>query len=613
MKSIIIGKSGGRNVQIDGKTFLKTRALIQAGSGGGKSWLLRRLAEQLFGKVQTFIIDREGEFPSLRERYGYVLAGHKGDTATDIRSARLLAEKLLELRASAIFDLYESFRTKPGNRRAWVRGFLEGVMDAPKKYWGRDLVVIVDEAHLFCPQESPKAANMIDREIISGCKDAMVALATAGRKRGYCAVWATQRLAKLDKDASAELLNRFVGQTIEDVDVDRAADLMSVSRHDKAVFKKEIKDLEPGHFFGFGRAVSKDRILIRVGPVKTTHPESGSSTYTASPPPAPEKIRGLLPKLKDLPGEVEQKAKTEGELRQEIRTLKMQLRKKPQPAPAVVQAPAPQVKTVEIPVISKKQEKLVHGMIVRLEKAVGKFGKVSELEGEIRGVMDTLGGALSNAVEAAENLHKPKPGYLRAIGASSAQPAPRPPVPAVKPIRQSVSPADNGNPEVTLDKCPRAILKVLAFEWDSGQREGCEIVKIALLSRYRISGGFKNSLASLRTQGLMDGPNTGRMTITKEGLDALENRREVPPQGDDLARYWLEHPSFGVCEKKILGVLLNCDATGPPYALTIEELAKATGYSVSGGFKNALSSLRTAGVIIGKNTERMRHADELIG
>ncbi len=612
MKSIVIGKSGGRNVHIDVKTLLKTRALIQAGSGGGKSWLLRRLAEQLFGKVQTFIIDREGEFPSLREKYGYILAGHEGDTATDIRSARLLAEKLLEHRASAIFDLYESFRTKPGNRRAWVRGFLEGVMDAPKKYW-RDLVVIVDEAHLFAPQESPKAANMVDREVISGCKDAMVALATAGRKRGYCAVWATQRLAKLDKDASAELLNRFVGQTIEDVDVDRAAELMSVSRPEKASFKKAIKDLEPGTFYGFGRAVSKDRILIRVGPVKTTHPESGSSTYAVAPPPAPEKIRGLLIKLQDLPAEVEQKAKTEGELRQEIRDLKIQLKKKPQPAPAVLAVPAPQAKTVEVPVISKKQEKLVHGMVVRLERAAGKLSKVSDLEGEIRGVMDTIGGALSNAVQAAENLHKPKPGYLRAIGASPARPAPQPPVAAIKPVRQRTSPAGNGNPEVRLDKCPRAILKVLAFEADSGRRDGCEIGKVALLSRYRISGGFKNSLASLRTQGLMEGSNTGRMTITQEGLDAVGDCREVPPQGDDLARYWLEHPSFGVCEKKILGVLFACDTTGSPYGLTIGELAKATNYAVSGGFKNALSSLRTAGVLVGKNTERMRHADELIG
>ena len=597
MKSIIIGKSGGRNVHIDVKTLLKTRALIQAGSGGGKSWLLRRLAEQLFGKVQTFIIDREGEFPSLREKYGYVLAGHEGDTATDIRSARLLAEKLLELRVSAIFDLYESFRTKPGNRRAWVRGFLEGVMDAPKKYW-RDLVVIVDEAHLFCPQESPKAANMIDREIISGCKDAMVALATAGRKRGYCAIWATQRLAKLDKDASAELLNRFVGQTIEDVDVDRAAELMSVSRPEKADFKKAIKNLKPGTFYGFGRAVSKDRILIRVGSVKTTHPESGSSTYTAAPPPAPEKIRGLLPQLQDLPGEVEQKAKTERELRQEIRELKGQLRKagKATPAPRTVAKPAATVKKVEVPVWTPRD-------LRRLEKAMDRAdtaaGKIQEQVPILRGFADQIRGNLIKLEQNKRGLNTaPPPPRLGPVK----RPGERAPAPARK------EPSGDGN-GVALDKCPRAILKVLAFEVDSGRRDGCEIERIALLSRYRISGGFKNSLASLRTQGLMEGSNTGWMTITQEGLDALGDCRDVPPQGDDLARYWLEHQSFGVCEKKILGVLFQREGR----ALDIAELAAATNYSVSGGFKNALSSLRTAGVLVGKNTEPMRLAEELIG
>lgn len=597
MKPVIIGKSGGRNVEVDVKTLLKTRALIQAGSGGGKSWLLRRLAEQLFGKVQTFIIDREGEFPSLREKYGYILAGDEGDTATDIRSARLLAEKLLELRASAIFDLYESFRTKPGNRRAWVRGFLEGVMDAPKKFW-RPLVVIVDEAHLFCPQESPKAANMIEREIISGCKDAMVALATAGRKRGYAAIWATQRLAKLDKDASAELLNRFVGQTIEDVDVDRAADLMSVSRSEKDEFKRSIKNLKPGTFYGFGRAVSKDRILIKIGPVKTTHPESGSATYAAPPPPAPEKIRGLLPQLQDLPGEVEQKAKTEGELRREIRTLKTQLRQagKATHSPKTVVKPVVTVKSVEVPVWTPRE-------LRRLEKAMDRAdaaaGKIQEEVPILRGFADQIRETLVKLEQNKRGLNTapppPKLGPVR-------RPIERVPAPA----RAESSGDGNG---VALDKCPRTILKVLAFEWDSDHREGCEIGKIALLARYRISGGFKNALTSLRKQGLMEGGNTGRMTITQEGLDALGDAREVPPQGDDLARYWLDHSSFGMCEKKILGVLFAREGAG----LDIAELADATNYSVSGGFKNALTSLRTAGVMVGKNSERMRVAEELIG
>src|SRR3972149_9037919 len=97
---IVIGRSGQSEVSFNLPTLLRTRALIQAGSGGGKSWALRRLAEQLFGKVQVFLIDREGEFPTLRERFGYVLAGQGGDTPADVRSARLLAGKPPELNAS---------------------------------------------------------------------------------------------------------------------------------------------------------------------------------------------------------------------------------------------------------------------------------------------------------------------------------------------------------------------------------------------------------------------------------------------------------------------------------------------------------------------------------
>ncbi len=249
MATITLGHSGREAVTLDLPTLLPTRLLVTANSGGGKSWLLRRLAEQLFGKIQVILIDSEGEFPSLREKYGYVLVGKGGETPADVRSARLLAEKLLELRASAVCDLYETFRGRPMDQRAWVRAFLESLVDSPKKLW-HPLVVIVDEAHKFCPQESPKGRDMREREIISGCKEAMIALCSAGRKRGLCPVWATQRLAKIDKDATAELFNRMVGMMIEDVDIDRATDLMSVGRAEQQDFKTSLKSLEPADGLG---------------------------------------------------------------------------------------------------------------------------------------------------------------------------------------------------------------------------------------------------------------------------------------------------------------------------------------------------------------------------
>src|SRR6266404_9626574 len=173
---IILGKVGTKAAHLDLDALLRGRLLIQANSGKGKSWLLRRIAEELFGKVQVIIIDPEGEFATLREKFGYVLVGKGGETPADPRSAALVAHKLLELRASAICDIYEM---KHQQRHAWVRTFLEAMIDIPKTLWGRQVVVIIDEAHMFCPEKGKGESEAYG---------AMVDLCTRGRKRGYCAV-----------------------------------------------------------------------------------------------------------------------------------------------------------------------------------------------------------------------------------------------------------------------------------------------------------------------------------------------------------------------------------------------------------------------------------------
>lgn len=146
---IVLGVAeDGTPVEIDIKTFLTTRGLIQASSGGGKSRTLRRMAEQFFGKVQTFIIDKEGEFPSLREKFDYALVGNGGETPTDPQTAELVCQKLLETNLSCIFDLYS---LKDPERHMWVKNFLDALMNAPKNLW-HPVMVIVDEAHRYCPE-----------------------------------------------------------------------------------------------------------------------------------------------------------------------------------------------------------------------------------------------------------------------------------------------------------------------------------------------------------------------------------------------------------------------------------------------------------------------------
>ncbi|MFX8199489.1 DUF87 domain-containing protein, partial [Acinetobacter baumannii] len=58
--TIEVGQNPAGPTLLDLERLLATRLLIQAGSGGGKSWLLRRLIEQAFGKVRLIVFDPEG-------------------------------------------------------------------------------------------------------------------------------------------------------------------------------------------------------------------------------------------------------------------------------------------------------------------------------------------------------------------------------------------------------------------------------------------------------------------------------------------------------------------------------------------------------------------------
>ncbi|MGH9388716.1 MAG: helicase HerA domain-containing protein, partial [Vicinamibacteria bacterium] len=257
MSKIALGKSGKKTVEIDLDVLLRTRGIVQGNSGCGKTFTLKRILEQLFGKVQVIVLDIEGEFASLREEFGFVLVGKGGETPADCRSAAMLAHRLLELRASTICDLYEM---KASERHRWVRLFLEAVIDAPKHLW-HPVIFVIDEIHTLCPEKGAGESE---------AADAIIGLATRGRKRGYCLIGATQRIGKFRKDAAAELLNIFVGMTFIDIDRKRAAESLGIPKSEERKLFDVIKVTEPGNFWALGSAVSKERVLVHVGPLKTT-------------------------------------------------------------------------------------------------------------------------------------------------------------------------------------------------------------------------------------------------------------------------------------------------------------------------------------------------------
>src|ERR1700679_627100 len=176
----------GKSLDLNLDTLMRTRLLVTASSGAGKTGTLLTFCEQNAGKVQILVIDPEGEFAVLRSAHPFVLVGPEGETPAMVRTAGLLAHRLLELGASAVMDIYE---LPMFQKHEFVRDLLNALIAARQNLW-HPVIVIVDEAHMFAPEKGQGESVALS---------AMADLASRGRKRGYCAVLATQRLAKLSK------------------------------------------------------------------------------------------------------------------------------------------------------------------------------------------------------------------------------------------------------------------------------------------------------------------------------------------------------------------------------------------------------------------------------
>jgi len=239
--------------RMDLEELLATRLLVQGNSGSGKSHLLRRLLEQSAQWVQQCVIDPEGDFVTLSERYGHLVVDA---TRTENELTRIAA-RVRQHRVSVVLNL-EGLDAEQQMRAA--AAFLGGMFDADRDFW-YPVLVVVDEAQLF----APAAGGEVSDEARKLSLGAMTNLMCRGRKRGLAGVIATQRLAKLAKNVAAEASNFLMGRTFLDIDMARAADLLGMDRRQA----EQFRDLERGHFVALGPAVSRRPLPIIIGPVET--------------------------------------------------------------------------------------------------------------------------------------------------------------------------------------------------------------------------------------------------------------------------------------------------------------------------------------------------------
>ena len=269
--------TAGSPATLDLEELLATRLLVQGNSGSGKSHLLRRLMEQSAAWVQQAVIDPEGDFVSLAEKFGHLVIDAAAQTERGLQAA---AERMREHRVSVVLNL-EGLDAEGQMRQAAV--FLNGMFEVDRDLWS-PVLVVVDEAQIF----APAAATEVSDEARRASLGAMANLMSRGRKRGLAGIIATQRLAKLAKNVAAEASNFLMGRTFLDIDMQRAADLLGMERRQA----EQFRDLPRGSFVALGPALSRRPLPIRIGVVETQTRSAGPKLTPL--PNAPEEVRELI-------------------------------------------------------------------------------------------------------------------------------------------------------------------------------------------------------------------------------------------------------------------------------------------------------------------------------
>lgn len=477
-----------------------------------------------------------------------VLGGEHGDLPLEVAAGQVIADLIVDEEISAVLDL--SLMRK-GEQVRFMTDFGERLYHRNRK----PLHLVLDEADMFAPQRPMPG----QQRMLGAVED----LVRRGRARGLGITLVTQRSAVLNKDVLTQVEVLIALRTI--APQDRSAIDEWVKVHGTPEQRQELMRSLPSlpvgtaWFWSSGWLNEFKRVKVRRRETfdSSATPKVGVVART------PKKLAEVdLARLQERIAATSDNVKSDDprELHRRIAHLTQKLNKIN--SQSVIQR-------VEIPVISPTDS-------LRLQEMTNTLTDVGT---QLVAVAHDINAALSKAT-VRQNSPKGDPLKL------TEQPKQQSLVPS--PLRnerrkQRTSSAKLGSGEIK-------ILATLAQQEE--EERGHTKAQLAIMTGYSHQGGaFNNYLSSLKGRGLIS-KSGDNFVITEAGLSA--GSFDSLPLGEPVAEYWLGR--LGKAERSILTVLMEIY----PEAATKERIAIKAGYKPSGGgFNNALSKLRSLGLIEG--------------
>lgn len=291
---ILLGESlRGAKAELDLQELTTGRTLLCSISRWGKTWTARRIVEQTFGKTGIIIVDVEGEYSTLRDKFPLLIIGK--DVPLVPESAEFLADQILEHDLSAIIDGSDP-QLDIAAFQEFIARFIERFIIVETKQ-RKPYLFVLEELDELAPETG------IGRSL---CLGAIRKLVKKGGKRGLGTLNLTQRPAFVSKFVISQCPYKIIGRTEwpDDLAVLRKFGRIPANLADpESKDKHALKNLEKGEFYVSGDFIEKDEV-VKVGSVETKH-------LGATPeiiPPAPRELKEILAQLSEkLPSIIQEK------------------------------------------------------------------------------------------------------------------------------------------------------------------------------------------------------------------------------------------------------------------------------------------------------------------